>query len=64
VNLRGNNGKRWTPEDDQRLLALLKAEASWTLISATLKRRINAVRNRIYALKHPDLERSSKAEEE
>jgi hypothetical protein len=29
--------KRWTPEEDQRLLALFDAEASWPLIAITLE---------------------------
>jgi DNA-binding NarL/FixJ family response regulator len=35
---------RWTPEEKKRLLDLIAAGKSWTLISATLKRSMKAVK--------------------
>jgi hypothetical protein len=43
VRLRGNSSKPWKPEDDRQLLALLRADASWPLIAATLRRSVLAV---------------------
>ncbi len=56
LRLRGNSNKRWRPEDDRQLLELLKAEASWALIAATLKRRFSAVRYRAWKLKRSNIE--------
>jgi hypothetical protein len=38
------------PKEDQQLLDLLAAEASWPLIAATLKRSIQAVQERAQKL--------------
>jgi hypothetical protein len=35
---------RWTPEEEKRLLDLLAAGKSWTLISVTLKRSMASVK--------------------
>ena len=35
---------RWTLEEEKRLLDLMAAGKSWTLISATLKRSMKAVK--------------------
>jgi DNA-binding NarL/FixJ family response regulator len=35
---------RWTPEEDERLLNLIAAGKSWTLISGMLKRSMKAVK--------------------
>jgi hypothetical protein len=34
---------RWTPEEDERLLDLIAAGKSWTLISGMLKRSMKSV---------------------
>jgi hypothetical protein len=43
-------GKRsdrgWTPEEDQQLLDLFDAEASWPLIAITLERGVEEVKDR------------------
>ncbi len=59
MRLRGNSNKKWRQEDDQQLLELLKAQASWPLIAATLKRRFSAVRYRAWKLRS-GVERSPK----
>jgi DNA-binding NarL/FixJ family response regulator len=35
---------RWTPEDDKRLVDLIAAGKSWTLISGTLKRSMKSIK--------------------
>ena len=35
---------RWTPEEDERLLDLIAAGKSWTLISGMLKRSMKSVK--------------------
>jgi hypothetical protein len=35
---------RWTPEEDERLLDLIAAGKSWTLISAALRRDTNSAK--------------------
>jgi hypothetical protein len=49
-------GKRsdrgWTPEDDQQLLDLFDAEASWPLIAITLERGVEEVKDRAGKLRH------------
>jgi Myb-like DNA-binding domain len=35
---------RWTPEEDERLLDLIVAGKSWTLISGMLKRSMKSVK--------------------
>jgi hypothetical protein len=35
---------RWTPEEEKRLLNLIAAGKSWTLISGTLKRSMKSVK--------------------
>jgi hypothetical protein len=42
---------RWTPEEDQRLLDLVAAEATWPLIALNLRRSIQAVQERAQRLK-------------
>jgi hypothetical protein len=42
---------RWTPGEDQRLLDLVAAEATWPLIAANLRRSIQAVQERAQKLK-------------
>jgi hypothetical protein len=44
--------KRWTPEEDQRLLALFDAEASWPLIAITLELGVEDVQERAGKLRH------------
>jgi hypothetical protein len=44
--------KRWTPEEDQRLLVLFDAEASWPLIAITLERGVEDVQERAGKLRH------------
>jgi hypothetical protein len=41
----------WTPEEDQRLLDLVAAEATWPLIALNLGRSIQAVQERAQTLK-------------
>jgi DNA-binding NarL/FixJ family response regulator len=36
--------ERWTPEEDERLLNLIAAGKSWTLISSMLKRSMKSVK--------------------
>jgi hypothetical protein len=43
---------RWTPEDDQQLLNLFDAEASWPLIAITLERGVEEVQDRAGKLRH------------
>jgi hypothetical protein len=49
-------GKRsdepWTPREDQRLLQLFDAEASWPLIAITLERGVEDVQDRARELRH------------
>jgi DNA-binding NarL/FixJ family response regulator len=35
---------RWTPEEEKRLLALIAAGKSWTLISVMIKRSMKSVK--------------------
>jgi hypothetical protein len=35
---------RWTPEDDKRLVYLIAAGKSWTLISGMLKRSMKSIK--------------------
>jgi hypothetical protein len=44
--------KRWTPKEDQRLLDLFDAEASWPLIAITLERGVEDVQERAGKLRH------------
>jgi hypothetical protein len=44
--------KPWTPEEDQRLLDLFDAEASWPLIAITLERGVEEVQDRAGKLRH------------
>ena len=46
-----NSNIHFAPEEDQQLLDLLAAEASWPLIAVTLKRSIQAVQERAQTLK-------------
>jgi dihydrodipicolinate synthase/N-acetylneuraminate lyase len=46
-----NSNIPWTPEEDQRLLDLVAAEANWPLIAANLRRSIQAVQERAQKLK-------------
>jgi hypothetical protein len=38
--------ERWTPKEDERLLELFDAEASWPLIAITLERGVEDVQDR------------------
>ena len=54
---------RWTPEEDERLLDLIAAGKSWTLISGMLKRSMKSVKLHAKALrlvgaKKPDCQKS------
>jgi Myb-like DNA-binding domain len=54
---------RWTPEEDERLLDLIAAGKSWTLISGMLKRsmksvKLHAKRLRRVGSKKPDWQKS------
>jgi Myb-like DNA-binding domain len=42
------------PEEDERLIQLVKEGKSWTLIAAKLKRGVTAVRERMYKLRKID----------
>jgi hypothetical protein len=44
--------KRWTPKEDQQLLDLFAAEASWPLIAITMERGVEDVRYRAGKLRH------------
>jgi hypothetical protein len=46
-----HRGSNWTAEEDRRLLDLIAAGKSWTLISATLKRSMNPVKLRAKTLR-------------
>ena len=39
-----HRGSNWTAEEDRRLLDLISAGKSWTLISATLKRSMKSIK--------------------
>jgi len=41
----------WTPDEDRRLLELIRAGKSWVFISANLKRPANGTRLRLAYLK-------------
>jgi hypothetical protein len=44
--------KSWTPKQDQQLLDLFDAEASWPLIAITLERGVEDVQDRAAKLRH------------
>jgi hypothetical protein len=44
--------KRWTPKEDQLLLNLFDAEASWPLIAITLERGVEDVQDRAGKLRY------------
>lgn len=44
--------KRWTPKEDQQLLELFDADASWPLIAITLERGVEDVQERAGKLRH------------
>jgi hypothetical protein len=44
--------KPWTPKEDQQLLNLFDAEASWPLIAITLERGVKDVQDRAGKLRH------------
>jgi hypothetical protein len=44
--------ERWTREEDQQLLVLFDAEASWPLIAITLERGVEDVQTRAGKLRH------------
>jgi hypothetical protein len=44
--------RHWTPEEDQQLLDLFDAEASWPLIAITLQRGVEDVQERAAKLRH------------
>jgi hypothetical protein len=52
------SGERWTPEEDQRLLVLFDAEASWPLIAITLERSVEDVQERAGKLRHKNRARA------
>jgi hypothetical protein len=39
-----HRGSNWTAEEDRRLLDLIAAGKSWTLISATLRRSMKSIK--------------------
>jgi hypothetical protein len=51
MTLPPNSNIRWTREEDQRLLDLLAAEATWPLIALNLRRSIQAVQERAQTLR-------------
>jgi DNA-binding Lrp family transcriptional regulator len=52
---------RWTPEEDQRLLDLVAAEATWPLIAFNLRRSMQAVQERVQTLKRDGVVTGPKA---
>jgi hypothetical protein len=44
--------ERWTPKEDQQLLNLFDAEASWPLIAITLERGVEDVQDQAGKLRH------------
>jgi hypothetical protein len=44
--------RRWTPKEDQQLLDLVDAEATWPLIAITLGRGVEDVQERAGKLRH------------
>ena len=54
-----NNNKRWTPEEDERLLLLRSAGEPLEVIALTLKRTAVAVDRRFYTLRNRDKARES-----
>ena len=44
---------RWTPEEEERLLNLIAAGKSWTLISGMLKRSMKSVKLHAKTLRLP-----------
>jgi len=46
-----HRGTKWTPEENRRLLDLIKAGKSWVFISANLKRPVKSIRIRLKLLK-------------
>jgi hypothetical protein len=53
--------RHWTPEEDQHLLDLVDAEATWPLIAITLGRSVQAVQERAQKLGRPLVELGLKA---
>ena len=57
---------RWTPDEEKRLLDLIAAGKSWTLISAKLRRSMSTIRQRAKQLrlekkkKRPEFELKAK----
>jgi hypothetical protein len=54
LNLARNKNKRWTPEEDERLLLLRSAGESPEAIALALKRTAVAVDRRFYTLRNRD----------
>ncbi len=52
---------RWTTEEDQRMLDLVAAEATWPLIALNLRRSIQAVQERAQRLKRDGVMTGHKA---
>ena len=46
-----HRGTKWTPEENRRLLDLIKAGKSWVFFSANLKRPVKSIRIRLKLLK-------------
>jgi hypothetical protein len=46
-----HRGTKWTPEENRRLLDLIKAGKSWVFISANLKRPVKSIRIRLKLLR-------------
>jgi DNA-binding NarL/FixJ family response regulator len=46
-----HRGSNWTAEEDRRLLDLISAGKSWTLISATLKRSMKSIKLHVKTLR-------------
>ena len=42
-----HRGTNWTPEEDRRLVEMIKAGKSLVFISANLKRPVNSILNRL-----------------
>ena len=46
------SNSRWTPRDDQQLLDLVDAEATWPLIAITFGRGVQDIKERAGKLRH------------
>ena len=50
----------WTPDEDRRLLELIKAGKSWVFISANLKRPVKSIRDRVSQMRRSRLKAKGK----